>query len=80
MSKLLNLIAYSLACLFTYTNRVLSCICEHLPKHASRIFVAPFEMKLASIYMLVLVEIGVLMLMVDLLNLLLTSFHILAHD
>jgi hypothetical protein len=30
--------------------------------------------------MLVLVEIGVLMLMVDLLNLIFTSFHILAHD
>jgi hypothetical protein len=30
--------------------------------------------------MLVLIEIGVLMLMVDLLNLLFTSFHILAHD
>jgi hypothetical protein len=44
MSKLLNLIAYSLACLLTYTNWVLSCICEHLKKHASRISVALFEM------------------------------------
>jgi hypothetical protein len=34
---------------------------------------------LVSLYMLVLVEIGVLILMVDLLNLLFTSFHILAH-
>jgi hypothetical protein len=44
MSKLLNLIAYSLSCLLTCTNRVLSCICEHLAKHASRIFVAYLEM------------------------------------
>jgi hypothetical protein len=39
-----NLIAYSLTCLLTCTNWVLSCICEHLAKHASRIFVALFEM------------------------------------
>jgi hypothetical protein len=44
MSKLLNLIAYLLACLFTYTNWVLSCICERLIKHVSRIFFALFEM------------------------------------
>jgi hypothetical protein len=44
MSKLLNLITYSLACLLTYTNWVLSCICEHLAKHASRIVVAHLEM------------------------------------
>jgi hypothetical protein len=44
MSKLLNLIAYSLACLLTCTNWVLRCICEHLAKHVSRIFVALFEM------------------------------------
>jgi hypothetical protein len=37
-------------------------------------------MMLASLYMLVLVEIGVLMLVVDLLNLLFTLFHILAYD
>jgi hypothetical protein len=36
----------------------------------SQIFVALFEMMLVSLYMLVLVEIGVHMLMVDLLNLL----------
>jgi hypothetical protein len=57
MSKSLNLIAYSLACLLTCTNLVLSCICEHLAKHASRIIVALFE-------------IGVFMLVVNLLNLL----------
>jgi hypothetical protein len=39
-----NLIAYSPACLLTFTNWVLSCICEHLVKHVSRIFVALFEM------------------------------------
>jgi hypothetical protein len=44
MSKLLNLIAYSLACLLTYTNWVLSCICERLVKHTSWIFVALFEL------------------------------------
>jgi hypothetical protein len=36
-------------------------------------------MMLTSLYMLVLVEIGVFMLVVDLLNLVFTSFHILAH-
>jgi hypothetical protein len=50
-----------------------------LAKHVSRISVALFEMLLASLYMLVLVEIGVLMLMLNVLNLLFTSFHILAH-
>jgi hypothetical protein len=79
MSKLLNLIAFSLACLLTCTNWVLSCIYEHLAKHASQIFIASFEMMLASLYMPVLVEIGVLMLMVNLLNLLFRSFLILAH-
>jgi hypothetical protein len=44
MSKLLNLISYSLACLLTCINWVLSCICERLVKHASRIIVALFEM------------------------------------
>jgi hypothetical protein len=44
MSKLLNLIAYSLDCLLTYTNWALSCICENLAKHASQIIVAYFEM------------------------------------
>jgi hypothetical protein len=44
MSKLLNLIAYSLACLLTCTNWVLSCICERLAKHMSWIFVALVEM------------------------------------
>jgi hypothetical protein len=40
----MNLIAYSLACLFTCINWVLTCICEHFAKHTSRIFVALFEM------------------------------------
>jgi hypothetical protein len=44
MSKLLNLIAYSLAYLLTCTNIVLSCICEHLVKHISRIIVALLKM------------------------------------
>jgi hypothetical protein len=44
MSKLLNLIAYSLVCLLTCTKCVLSCICERLVKHASRIIVAHLEM------------------------------------
>jgi hypothetical protein len=44
MSKLLNLIAYSLAYLLTCTNRALSCICEHCAKHTSRIIVAHIEM------------------------------------
>jgi hypothetical protein len=43
MSKLLNLIVYSLVCLLTCTNWVLSCICERLVKHASRIIVAHIE-------------------------------------
>jgi hypothetical protein len=79
MNKLLNLIAYSHVCLLTYTNWVLSCICERLAKHASQIFAVLFEMMLASLYMLILIEIEVLLLMVDLLNLLFTSCHILAH-
>jgi hypothetical protein len=53
MSKLLN----SIACLLTCINLVLSCICECLVKHTSQIFIALFEMMLASLYMLVLVEI-----------------------
>jgi hypothetical protein len=44
MSKLLNLIAYSLDCLLTYTNGVLRCICEHLAKHVSQMCVALFKM------------------------------------
>jgi hypothetical protein len=44
MSKLLNLIAYSLACLLTCTIRALSCVCECLAKHASQIFVGHLEM------------------------------------
>jgi hypothetical protein len=44
MNKLLNLIVYSLACLLTWTNWVLSYICERLVKHMSRIIVAFFEM------------------------------------
>jgi hypothetical protein len=44
MSNLLNLIAYSLACLLTCINWTLSCICEHLAKHASQIIVARLEM------------------------------------
>jgi hypothetical protein len=69
MSKLLNLIAYSLTCLLTCINWVLSCTCERLAKHASQFFIALFEMMLESLYMFVLVEIRVLMLMVNLLNL-----------
>jgi hypothetical protein len=79
MSKLLNLIANSLACLLTCTIWVLRCICEFLAKHTSRISVTLFEMMFASLYMLVLVEIEVFMVVVELLNLLFTSFHILAH-
>jgi hypothetical protein len=44
ISKLLDLITYSLACLLTCTNWVLSCICEHWAKHASRIIVAHLQM------------------------------------
>jgi hypothetical protein len=44
MSKLLNLIAYSLTCLLTNTNWALSCICERLTKHTSWNIVAHFEM------------------------------------
>jgi hypothetical protein len=40
----MNLIAYSLACLLTCTNRVLYCICERLAKHAIRTVVALIEM------------------------------------
>jgi hypothetical protein len=40
----MKLIAYSLACLLTYTNLVLSCICERLAKHAIPNVVALFEM------------------------------------
>jgi hypothetical protein len=79
MSKILNLIAYSLAYLLNCTNWVLSCICERLVKHTSRISVALFEMMLASLYILVLVEIEVFMFVVNLLILIFTSFHILAH-
>jgi hypothetical protein len=41
--------------------------CQYFSKHVSQISVALFEMMLVSLYMLVLVEIGVLMLMVDML-------------
>jgi hypothetical protein len=44
MSKLLNLIAYLLACLLTCTNWVLGCTYERLGKHASWIIVAHLEM------------------------------------
>jgi hypothetical protein len=44
MKKLLNIITYSLACLLTCTNWVLSCICERLAKHAPWIIVAHLEM------------------------------------
>jgi hypothetical protein len=44
MSKLLNLIAYSLACLLTCIKWVLSCICERLTNHVSRIIVAHLGM------------------------------------
>jgi hypothetical protein len=42
-------------------------------------FVALFEMMIMSLYMLIFIEIEVLMLMVDLLNLLFTSLHILGY-
>jgi hypothetical protein len=45
-------------------------MCERLAKHASRIFVALFEMMPSEFIHLVLIEIGVLMFVVDLLNLL----------
>jgi hypothetical protein len=70
MSKLLNLIAYSFACLVTCTNWALSCICERLAKHASQIIVAHFEIISIFLYMLALLEIEVLMLAVTLLKLL----------
>jgi hypothetical protein len=44
ISKMLNLIAYSLKCLLTCTNWALSYICERLTKHTSQIIVAHFEM------------------------------------
>jgi hypothetical protein len=44
MSKLLNLSAYSLACLLPCTNWDISCICQCLAKHVSQIIVAHFEM------------------------------------
>jgi hypothetical protein len=44
MSKLLNIIAYSLACLLTCINWALSCICEHLANHASWIIFAHLDM------------------------------------
>jgi hypothetical protein len=44
MSKLLNVIAYWLACLLTCTNWAISCICDHLAKHTSQIIVAYLEM------------------------------------
>jgi hypothetical protein len=44
MSKLLNLIAYSLEYLLTCTNWALSCICECLAKHASQIIVGHIKM------------------------------------
>jgi hypothetical protein len=44
MSKLLNLIGYSLECLLSCTNCALSCICECLAKHMSQIIVAHLEM------------------------------------
>jgi hypothetical protein len=69
MSTLLNLIAYSLTCLLTCTSRALSCIYEHLAKHASWIIVSHFEMISIFLYMLVLLEIEVLMLVVTLLKL-----------
>jgi hypothetical protein len=70
MSKLLNLIAYSIVCLLTCTNWVLSCICERLAKHASQIIVAHLEMIYSCLYMLVSLEIEVIMLVVTLLKLL----------
>jgi hypothetical protein len=74
-----NLIAYSLACLLTCTNWVLSCICERLAKHASRIFVVLFETMLASLYMLILVEMEYLCLWWTYLTCLFTLVHILPH-
>jgi hypothetical protein len=80
MSKLLNLIAHSLVCLLTCTNWVLSCICEHLAKHASQIFVALFEMMLESLYIcLSWLRYESLCLWWTCLTCLFTSCHILAH-
>jgi hypothetical protein len=44
MSKLLNLIVYSLEWLVTCTNWALSCICDHLAKHVSQIIIPHLEM------------------------------------
>jgi hypothetical protein len=43
MSKLLNLIVYSLECLLTCINWAPSYICERLEKHVSQIIIAQFE-------------------------------------
>jgi hypothetical protein len=81
MSKLLNLIAYSLACLLTCINWVLSCICEHLGKHVSQIFVALFQMMPSEFIYAYLDWDRSLYACCDLLNILIhfISYHILAH-
>jgi hypothetical protein len=60
MSTLLNLIAYSLACLLTCTNWFLSCICERLAKNAIPNCCFSCWDDVYLVYMLVLVEMGVL--------------------
>jgi hypothetical protein len=80
MSKLLNLIAYSLACLLTCTNCVFSCICECLQSTCLESLLLPFRWCLASLYILVLIERGVLYWWWTCLTSLFTLFHILAHD
>jgi hypothetical protein len=79
MSKLLNLIAYSLSYLLTYINWVLSYISERLAKHASRIILLTLRWYMSCLYMLVLLEIEVLMLVVTLLKLLHNLISYLAH-
>jgi hypothetical protein len=70
MSTLFNLSTYSLAYLLTCTNWVLSCICERLAKHASRIIFAHLEMISILFICAFFLEIKVLMLVVTLLKLL----------
>jgi hypothetical protein len=76
MSKLLNLIAYSLACLLTCTTKFLLAYMNIWQSTCLESLLLSLRWWLASLYLLVLVEIRVLMLMVNLLNLLFTSLHI----
>jgi hypothetical protein len=70
MSKLLNLIAYSLECLITCTNRDPSCIRERLQSTHLELLLLTLRSCLSHLYILVLVEIEVLMLVVIFLKLL----------